>query len=118
MSNYAQPPAPAPMPAEVPGKTMGIVGLVLAFVFAPVGIIVSAIGMSQSKKAGYKNTLALVGLILSIVFTIIWVVSIILFIMAAAVAASHVNDIYAEICTQMGLGPGPHDVNGQTITCP
>ena len=118
MSNYAQPSAPAPMPAEVPGKTMGIVGLVLAFVFAPAGIIVSAIGMSQSKKVGYKNTPALVGLILSIIFTIIWIISIIIVILGFAAAASQVDEITAQVCSQLGLGPGPHDVNGQTITCP
>jgi hypothetical protein len=74
-------PAPAPAPGAAPvadGKTLGIVGLVLAFVFAPAGIIVSIIAKNQSKAAGVENTPAKIGLILSIIFTIIGVLVIIL----------------------------------------
>jgi len=60
----------APTSAD-PGKTMGIVGLVLAFLVSVAGIIVSAIALHKSKKAGYKNTIALVGLIISIVGTVV-----------------------------------------------
>ena len=116
MSNYAQ--TPAGPPPEVPGKTIGIVGLVLAFLVAPVGIVLSAIGLSQSKKAGYKNTPALVGVILGIIFTILGVIGIIASVMILGAAASQVNDAVAQYCAQMGWGPGPHDVNGTTITCP
>lgn len=106
-------PAPAPAPAPVPapasdGKTLGIVGLVLAFVFALAGIIVSAIAKSQSKKAGVKNTPATVGLVLSIIFfigQIIWiVVAIIGFVSLANMCA--------------GLEPGVYQLeNGGTLTC-
>lgn len=59
------------VPTSPPGKTLGIVGLVLAFVFAPAGIVVSAIAMSQSKGVGFKNTPAKAGLILGIIFTVL-----------------------------------------------
>ncbi|MFC7876931.1 hypothetical protein [Isoptericola sp. NPDC057391] len=81
---YPQAPYPA-YPAyapEPPGKTMGIVGFVLAFVIAPAGIVVSAMALSESKKAGYDNVLGKWGLWLSIVFTslaVLYVVFILLF---------------------------------------
>jgi hypothetical protein len=53
-------------------NTMAILGLVFAFLFQPLGIIFSAIGLSQIKKTREKGRgLALTGLILSIVFLIL-----------------------------------------------
>ncbi|MFW6599001.1 hypothetical protein ACQBAU_00820 [Propionibacteriaceae bacterium Y2011] len=75
---------------EDPGKTLGIVGLILAFVFAPAGIIVSYMGKKKSAEAGFDNGLAKIGFILSIIFTvlgvIVWIIYIALFasIMATA----------------------------------
>ena len=69
----AAPAAPAAAPATYPGKTLGIVGLIVSFFVAIVGLILSAIALSQSKKAGYKNTPAKVGLILGIVFSVLWI---------------------------------------------
>lgn len=74
-----------PAPGDYPGKTLGIVGLVFAFVFALVGLILSIIALNQSKAAGFRNTPAKVGLILSIVFLAVYVVWIII---AIAIAAS------------------------------
>ncbi|MFT4030143.1 MAG: hypothetical protein QM675_09735 [Protaetiibacter sp.] len=80
---------PAPAGVDYPGKTLGIVGLVLAFVVALAGLIVSAIALNQSKQAGYTNTPAKVGLILSIVFTVLGAIFIILWIVAIAAAVSN-----------------------------
>ena len=81
-------PAPAPAPAApgavVPGKTLGIVGLVLAFVFAVAGLIVSLIARSQSKAAGVKNTPATVGIVLSIIFIVIYIIYFVIIGIAAA----------------------------------
>jgi hypothetical protein len=68
--------APASMPAggEDPGKTLGIVGFVLAFVFSPVGLVLSIIGYNKSKSAGIKNGLALAGIILNSVFIVLGIV--------------------------------------------
>uniref|UniRef100_UPI0025BBDB5E septum formation family protein n=1 Tax=Herbiconiux sp. TaxID=1871186 RepID=UPI0025BBDB5E len=49
--------------ADFPGRTLGIIGLILAFVATIVGIIVSAIALSQSRAAGLRNTPALIGVI-------------------------------------------------------
>jgi large-conductance mechanosensitive channel len=72
-------------PPAAPQKTntMAILGLVFAFLFQPLGIIFSAIGLSQIKKTGEKGRgLALSGLILSIVFMILGVV-LFFFVLAA-----------------------------------
>lgn len=80
-------------PAKDPGKVLGIVSLILGIVSlvvgalcscittgcgAPifvivsiVGIVLGALGMKKSKAAGFKNTLAMIGLIISIVATVI-----------------------------------------------
>jgi len=113
----AGPAVPAPprasdtyaQPAAVnPGRTLGIVGLILAFFVSPAGIIVSAIGLSKSRKSGNKNGLALAGLILSIVFFIIAIVVTALLVGAAV-----------EVLNQCaGLGGGVQQINGVTVTCP
>ncbi|HWV78897.1 MAG TPA: hypothetical protein VN027_16430 [Isoptericola sp.] len=81
---YPQAPYPA-YPAyapEPPGKTMGIVGFVLAFVIAPAGIVVSAMALSESKKVGYPNVLGKWGLWLSIAFTALWVLYVLFIVLA------------------------------------
>ena len=75
--------APAVAPADFPGKTLGIVGLVLAIVAPLIGVIISAIALNQSKSAGYPNKLAKIGLIVGIVLTVLVVV---LYITVFAVA--------------------------------
>ncbi|GAB3146140.1 hypothetical protein GCM10027058_03380 [Microbacterium neimengense] len=82
-----QQPAPG---VDYPGKTLGVVGLVVAIFFNVIGLIISAIAFNQSKKAGYKNTPALVGIIIGAVLfalgVIIWIIAI-----AAGVAAVNMN---------------------------
>ena len=106
---YAQPtPAYAQPVAVNPGRTLGIVGFILAFFVSPAGIIVSAIGLSKSRKSGNKNGLALAGLILSIVFFIIAIVVSVLLVGAAVALLNQ--------CTE--LGGGVQQINGVTVTCP
>ena len=78
-------PAPAaPAPAAVPGKTLGIVGLILAFLAAPIGFIISLVAAVQSKKAGVPNTPATAGIIIGLILTIVWIVVIIVSVVAGA----------------------------------
>jgi hypothetical protein len=58
MAEYQATPSSTAPAGDFPGKTLGIVGLVLAIVAPVIGVVVSAIAMSQSKKAGYPNKLA------------------------------------------------------------
>lgn len=71
MSAY-QPP-PAGPPAQDPGRTMGIVGLILAIFCSLIGLIVSAIAYNTSKKAGYQNNFALAGIIVGAVSLVLGV---------------------------------------------
>jgi hypothetical protein len=71
MSTYQPPTGP---PAQDPGRTMGIVGLILAIFCSLIGLIVSAIAYNTSKKAGYQNNFALAGIIVGIVSLVLGVV--------------------------------------------
>jgi hypothetical protein len=76
-------------PIEDPGKTLGIVGFVLAFFVSIAGIVVSAIARKKSREAGFDNQLAKWGLILSIIFTVLSVIGgILYFVLIAALVAS------------------------------
>lgn len=78
--NGSYPPAAG---GDFPGKTLGIVGLICAIVFSLVGLIISIIANNQSKKAGFKNTPAFVGIIIGIVTTALTVIYVIVAIIAA-----------------------------------
>lgn len=104
-------PTPAPAGTDFPGKTLGIVGLILAFFFNLIGIIVSAIALSQSKKAGYKNGPAKAGIIVGIILLILWIIVGIIF----AVAGATLFGGLAQVCAE--LGEGVWEVNGVTYTC-
>jgi len=94
-------------PAAVPGKTLGIVALILAFFFQLIALILGIVALSQSRKVGAKNTPALVAIILSIVFGIVWILIIGGLVAGGAALLGQCAD----------LGPGIHEVNGVTITC-
>ena len=98
---------PYPPAAEDPGRTLGIVGLVLSFFTAIVGLVISAIALRQSKRAGFKNTPALIGVIVGAIGTLIGII----LATVAIVALTRV----AATCEE--LGPGTHEVNGTTYTC-
>lgn len=67
-----QVPAPAPVseapkPTEDPGKNLAIIGLVLAFIFALVGLILCIVARNKSQSAGFTNTIATVGIVVAVV---------------------------------------------------
>ena len=72
MAQYqAVPPPPA---AQDPGRTLGIVGLILAFFCSLIGMIISIVAYRQSAQAGYKNNIALAGIIVGAVFLVLGLV--------------------------------------------
>jgi Ca2+/H+ antiporter len=72
MAQYqAVPPPPA---AQDPGRTLGIVGLILAFFCSLIGMIISIVAYRQSAQAGYKNNIALAGIIVGAVFFVLGLV--------------------------------------------
>jgi hypothetical protein len=100
---YGQP------PVENPGKTMGIVGLVLGFLgpLSLVGLILSIVGLRKSKKVGQSNGVAIAGIIVSSLV----LVGVIIASVAIGLGVAHV----VEVCND--LGPGTHVENGVTYTC-
>jgi hypothetical protein len=105
--------------APVPGKTLGIVGLIVGiagFFIVPLlgsiaGLIISIIGRNQSKAAGVPNGPAKAGVIVGIIGIVLSVIWIAIVVIAIVVGAS------ALIATCGDLGPGEHLVNGVTVTC-
>jgi uncharacterized membrane protein len=83
------------------------VGLILSILAAIVGLIVSAVALSKSKKAGYKNVPAVVGIIIGILGTIGWIIFWAVIIIGAVTLANACGE----------LGPGVYDYNGTTLTC-
>jgi len=105
----AAPPAPygAPPQGTVPGKTMGIVALILAFFMQPVGLILGIIALVQSKRAGYKNTPAVWAIIVSSVLIVLGIIIAIVVISGFAAAG-------AALCAEYGTGT--HEINGVPVT--
>lgn len=100
--------AATPVPASNAGKTLGVVGLILSFFSGPLGLIVSAVARSQSKKAGLKNGPATAGIVIGLLSTIAIVIAIVAAVVAGGALAAQCGD----------LGPGEHSLdNGVTITC-
>ena len=121
-ASYGQQPAGYPAggnypgqqgPRDNPGRTLGITGLILAFIpfLNPVGLILSIVALVKSRRAGMGNGLAVAGIIVGALATIILVLVIIL----AVSVAPFVGEI-AELCEQ--TGPGPQVYQGQEIQCP
>lgn len=64
----------APSGADYPGKTLGIVGLVLSFCFTLIGSVVSFVAWRRSRAAGYRNTPALVGIAIGVAVLTFWII--------------------------------------------
>ena len=111
MSAYQAAPG-QPMPqGEDPGRTLSIVGLILAIVASIVGLIISIVARRKSSQAGYKNGVALAGIIVGIITTIGTVLLVILFVFVFSVGTS--------LLQQCKGHPGqPVTINGKTTTCP
>jgi hypothetical protein len=120
----AAPQAPAPARRT---NVMAILGLVFAFVFAPLGIVFAIIGRKQIARTGEGGRgLATAGLILSIVFVVVWIATLVGIFALAASVGSQVSDsdVAAQISAQSGgrvtevTCPGslPAQVGAQ-ITC-
>src|SRR4051812_19218551 len=108
-------PAPPPgYPSEQPAygqpgyqpqktNTMAILGLVFAFVFSPLGIVFSAIGLKQIKqrREGGRG-LALAGVIISIISVVL---GILFLVLAATVFSSAVEQAAQDSATVSGDDP-------------
>ena len=73
MANYqAVPPA-----ANDPGKTLGLVGLILAIIpcTSTIGLILSIVGFVMSRKVGIQNQKAFAGIIVGAAWIVIGIIA-------------------------------------------
>ncbi|MFE9234360.1 DUF4190 domain-containing protein [Cellulosimicrobium funkei] len=115
---YGAPQAGAPSysaPGQDPGKTMGIVGLVLSFLgcLSIVGLILSIVAFNKSKKAGYKNSLALAGIIVGAIVLVLTIIGSIVFFSTVGAVTQEVLDA----CSGVPSGTVV-EVRGEPVTCP
>jgi hypothetical protein len=109
---YGQPGYQAPKT-----NTMAILGLVFAFVFSPLGVVFSAIGLKQIKERRESGRgLALAGLIISIISIVLGILLIVLF---ATVLAPAVEKAAQAQSASSSAGPSgaPADANGVVAAC-
>lgn len=52
-------------------RTLGLVSLLLAIVFAPAGVVAAIIALVRSRRIGYRNSLALGALIYGVAITVL-----------------------------------------------
>jgi heme/copper-type cytochrome/quinol oxidase subunit 1 len=107
MTDIITPHSSTPTTGVNPGKKLGVIGLILAFPFQLIGLIVSIVALRKSTKAGFKNPAAIWGIVVGLVGTI--TLAIIIAVAVAAVSAS------ASFCAENGAGV--FENNGVTITC-
>ena len=72
-------PTPEPTPLAVdarPLRMLGLVSLLLAIVFAPAGVVAASIALVRSRRAGYRNSLALGALIYGLAVTVLSLIAI------------------------------------------
>lgn len=110
-SPYATP-AGYGQPAENPGKTLGIVGLICSIIWpiSIVGLIISIIAMVKSRKAGMGNGFALAGIIIGAIGVITGIIAII-----GIIALVPFTQEVLQFCET--AGPGVHEFQGQPIDC-
>ncbi|GAA1237410.1 hypothetical protein JOF42_001409 [Microbacterium phyllosphaerae] len=100
-------PGYATPPAAAPGNGLAIAGLVLAFVIAPLGLILSIVAAVKLGKAGAPKGIAIAGIIIGAIITVIAVIGLVLLVTVFANLFS--------MCAE--LGPGVWQVDGVTYTC-
>lgn len=99
-------------PAENPGKTLGIVGLICSIIWpiSIVGLIISIIAMVKSRKAGMGNGFALAGIIIGAIGVITGIIAVI-----GLIALIPFSQEVIEFCQT--AGPGVQEFQGQEIDC-
>jgi hypothetical protein len=125
---YQSPPPPT-YPAEQPAygqsgyqpqktNTMAILGLVFAFVFSPLGVVFSAIGLKQIKerREGGRG-LALAGLIISILSIVVGILLVVLFATVLAPAVEKAAQSEAAVSASTDPGAPAEDPTGVVAAC-
>ncbi|HEX5511481.1 MAG TPA: DUF4190 domain-containing protein [Actinomycetales bacterium] len=95
---------PLPNPRSQQTDVFAILGLVGAFVFAPAGIVLSAIGLSRIKRDGSQGRgLALAGLIIAIISTLLGLLGLIMIFVIGAAATDSIENAAGEAVASSNL---------------
>ncbi|MEJ3405275.1 DUF4190 domain-containing protein [Rathayibacter sp. YIM 133350] len=78
-------------PRDDPGRTLGIVGFVLSFFTALIGMIVSIIALVQSRRAGFSNGWAVAGIVIGAIEVLIGAALAVLFLSIGFAAIGSTN---------------------------
>lgn len=104
--------------SAAPGRTLGIVALVLAIVpigLQIVGLILGIVALVQSRKAGRKNGIALAAIIVSVALIVLTIIAIIVVI--AVFNAAGGADLINQVNACLSDPSGSVVVNGVAVTC-
>jgi hypothetical protein len=99
-------------------NTMAILGLVFAFVFSPLGVVFSAIGLKQIKerREGGRG-LALAGLIISIISIVLGILLVVLFATVLAPAVQKAAQSESAASASSAGGASADDAKGVVAAC-
>ena len=90
-------PTPYTYPGERPWNSMAIVGLILAFVVPPAGLVLGAIALSQIGRSGERGRgLSIAGIVIGALGTAFIVISVAFAFWALGDAAQYMNDYYGN----------------------
>jgi len=100
-AKVAVPPPPNP-------RSLAVLGLILACVSGPVGVVVSVVALLRARRAGEKDTAAVVGIVVGLATTAAFIAGVVYF---QAVFAGQTG-----VCAD--LGPGVHEGAFGSFSCP
>ena len=74
MASYQAVPPPAP---DDPGKTLGLVGMILAIIpcTALIGLILSIVAFVMSRRIGIQNQKAMIGIIIGAIWLVLSIIA-------------------------------------------
>lgn len=99
----------------VPGRTLGIVALVVSIFFSLIGLIMGIVALVQSRKAGVKNGWAVAAIIVGSVLFVVGIIIGIFVVIALTAAAGFASEALAA-CEAIGFS-GTVTVEGVTVDC-
>jgi hypothetical protein len=112
------PPQPT-SPTGSDDKTLGILSVVFAFVIPPVGLSISLVGKSKQKKAAgaslQSKKLLKLGLIFSIITTILYTVAIVFYVVAYLASTSAGSLVGTWQCTNLAALSSTATYNDQMV---
>ena len=103
------------MDQPIPGKTLGIVALIVAIFFNVVGLILGIVALVQSRKAGHKNGPAVAAIIVGAILFVIGIIIAIIAFTAFAAAAAFANEAL-QACQAVDFS-GTVTVQGVEVSC-